>query len=228
MDMDSALRMKLAGSLLALLASIAMNTHAISTGIVWIDESGIPIAAPAVLDSAQEGVFFTETETGPQQGFYNVTNNTVNYRLLAFGVSNTDTQAWIENIGNDFGCGFATGGNWCYEAHTLTIAEWDDTTIDFNGNTGQDVFGDFSNVVDAGENVINFYRANDGDIGPGDSWDEFIWGDAPASSQMFVVLEGTTDTIYGYGIQPSAVPLPAAIWLFGGALAALRLHRRTI
>lgn len=227
--MERSLRIKLGGFLFAVVTSIVMNAQAVGTGIVWIDSSGAPVSAPAVLNGTQEGVFFTETETGPQQGFYDVTNNTVDYRLLAFGISNIDTQAWIETLGSNFGCGPGNASSWCYGAHTVTAADWDNTVIDFDNNTGQEIFGDFTNVLDPGDNTINFYRADDGDLGPGDSWDGFLWGDALASSQMFVVLEDSSGTtIYGSGIQPSAVPLPAAIWLLGGALAALRLRRRTI
>ena len=215
----------LAKCLFALLASIAINAHALvpRSGAIWLDDTGAPVAAPAVLNGAHEGVFFTETETGALEGFYNVTNNTVDYRLLAFGVSNNDSIAWVESIGNTFGC----FQNWCYESGNRSAENWDVASIDFSGNTGQAIFGDINNVLDPGDNTLNFYIAGDGDLGPGDSWDGFIWSEAPLASQMFVVLEGFLgDTIYGYGIQPTAVPVPAAIWLFGAALATLRLRRK--
>jgi hypothetical protein len=60
----------------------------------------------ALLDAAPvrvrgEGVFGVGVG-----GRYTVTNNTVGYGLLAFGVPNFFTIAWIESIGDTLGCDF--------------------------------------------------------------------------------------------------------------------------
>lgn len=146
--------------------------HAFGTGLMlcfvttanaalsYIDANGNPVAAPAVLDGSKDAIYFGEAVDEFGNGQYTVTNNTVDYGLFAFGISNVDTLAWVSSIGRTFNCGLG----WCYEAITLNAVNWNSTVIDFSGNTGMDIFGDISNVMDSGENTINFYLSNDGMI----------------------------------------------------------------
>jgi len=198
-------------------------TTTASAALVLFDSAGNTVT-PGLLDSSKEAVYFSETVDEFGTGQYVVTNNTTGYGLLAFGISNFDTQAGVGLFGGTFGCGSnpATGSNWCYEASNLDAFNWGTTGIDFNGNTGFDIYGDISNVLDAGDNTLNFYMAADGDLQPGDSWDQFFFGQGILASQLFVVLESASGTIYGSGGQPvSAVPLPAAAWLMMSGLAGL-------
>ena len=190
----------------------------------YVDTAGNAVAGPATINGSYDAVYFSETMDGSGNGQYTVTNNTSGgYGLLAFGISNTDTTAWIGSIGNDFGCDFDSFSTWCYESMELDSTNWATEVIDFNnGTTGMDVFGDMSNVLDSGDNMLNFYRAVDGELFSGSSWDGFLYdADAPAS-QLFVVLSGPEETIYGSGGLPiNAVPLPAAAWLFISGFLAL-------
>ena len=63
----------------------------------------------------------------------------------------------------------------------------------------------------------------DGALGPGDTSSDFFgFLDAPLSSMALGILEGPGGTVTTFQNQSvSAVPLPAAAWLFGGAFAGL-------
>jgi len=196
-----------------------------NAAMIFVDAAGNEVV-PGALDGSKDAIYFTESldsfDTG--QGQYTVTNNSTSYGLLAFGISNFDTQAGVGLFGGTFGCGSnpATGSSWCYEASNLDAFNWNSTTIDVNGNTGFDIYGDISNVLDAGDNTLNFYMAMDGDLLSGDSWDQFFFGQGILASQLFVVLESASGTIYGSGGQPvNAVPVPAAAWLMMSGLAGL-------
>jgi hypothetical protein len=194
-----------------------------NAAMVFVDAAGNGIA-PGVIDASKDAIYFTESLDEFGNGQYTVTNNTTSYGLLAFGISNIDTQAGIGTSGGTFGCGSNpdTGSNWCYEASNLDTFNWNVTTIDFSGNTGFDIYGDISNVLDAGDNTLNFYMAADGDLQSGDSWDQFFFGQGILASQLFVVLESASGTVYGSGGQPvSAVPVPAAAWLMLSGLVGL-------
>ena len=213
---------KLSVLILGLTLGVATTANA---ALVFVDGAGNAVT-PGLLDSSKEAIYFSESLDPFGNGQYTVTNNTTGYGLLAFGISNIDTQAGVGPFGGTFGCGSnpATGSNWCYDASNLDAFNWNLATIDFAGNTGFDIYGDISNVLDAGDNTLNFYMAADGDLQSGDSWDQFFFGQGILSSQLFVVLgdaSGTT-TLYGSGGQPvSAVPLPAAAWLMMSGLAGL-------
>jgi len=211
----------------ALVASCLLVETVHAAGIVWQDAAGNPVTAPTALDPSQNPIYFTENVI-PGGGYYDVTNNTASYRLFAFGISNVGgSLAWMgdgpADFGDDFDCGGSLG---CYESLNLAADNWGLVEIDFDANTGAEIFGDITNVLDAGETALNFYRAGDGDLGPGQAWDNFLWQFTPPASQMFVVLDGSDGYIYGSGILPSAIPLPAGVWLLGSGIAALMLRRR--
>ena len=189
-----------------------------NAALVFVDVNGNTVAGPALLDGSMEAIYFSETIDGFGNGQYSVTNNTVDYGLISFGISNNDTFASIGSFGRTFGC-FAS---WCYASSELNAFNWDTQAIDYNGTTGAGLFGAISNVLDAGDNMLNFYEAADGDLRSGDSWDQFLYGPGILASQLFVVLQGTSGPIYASGGQPvNAVPLPAAVWLFGSGLLGL-------
>ena len=203
-------------SVTAFVATLLIS--AIAQGAMWLEQTApgvfTPTDAPAAIDSNFEAVYFTENPTGVFNGFYDVYNNSQDYRLLSFGISNRDTIALIHSNGftGDFGC----FSSWCYGSSNLNEFNWGSEEIDFDGNTAMDVFGAIADVIDVGDNVFNFYMAEDGDLGPGDSWDGFVWQENTPSSSMFVVLypdAQSGNAIYGFDLQASAVPLPAGIWL---------------
>ncbi len=207
----------------AVAATVLASAPASAT-IVWQDDMGTTVSAPAALDPAFEPVYFTETVTGPFGGYYTVTNNTVaadDYGLLAIGISAADGDAFVSSQGSTFGC----GGTWCYESLTVFAEDWALISLDFSGNTGFDLFGDFSNVLDPGDDRIHLYLANDGDLRSGDSWDEFLFGELP-SSQLFVVLDSFSQgTVYGSGGQP--IPEPGtALMLLTGLVGLGAVRRR--
>jgi hypothetical protein len=192
-----------------------------NAALSFIDGNGNAVTGPGVLDNSKDAIYFSETIDGLGSGQYTVTNNTLEYGLIAFGISNNGTQAWIGSMGSTFGCGFNSSSNWCYMSDNLDASNWDSKGIDFDGNTGMDIFGSISNVLDSGDNILNLYLAIDGDLQSGDSWDQFLFSPMLAS-QMFVVLAGPSGMLYASGGQPiNAVPVPAAAWLMMTGLVGL-------
>ncbi len=194
---------------MASLAIAAVPAHAVLV---------FPGGAPALLDPTKEAVYFTETAV-PGGGYYTITNNTAASEgagLSAVGVSNTDTIAYIESFGSTFGC----ESTWCYASLNLNEDNWD-TEVIASGNTGFDLFGDISNVLDPGENTINFYVAVDGDLQSGESWDGFWFGDGLPASQLFVVV--------GNFVGSGGTPLPepgTALLMLTGLAGLARFGRR--
>ena len=165
----------------ALLLGAATSAEA---AFSFVDSSGNPVSGPAVIDGSMEAIYFTETMGSDGYIHYNVTNNTQDYYLTSFGVSNSDTMPWVGTAGSNFGC----ESNWCYGSSILGEFNWDSTEIDWDGNTGQQIFGEIGNVLDPGDNMLNYYMGADGELGPGDSWDGFLYGFGGPASQMFIVL----------------------------------------
>ncbi len=173
-------------------------------------------------DASKEAIYFEETAL-PGGGQYTVTNNTQDYGLIALGVSNTDTFAWVGSFFDDFDCDFSGSLSLCYDSETVTALNWDAVVIDFAGNTGADIFGDISNVLDPGDDTLNTYLANDGDLQPGQTWDRFLFTQGMPSSQLFVVIDGPGGTIYGSGGAP--LPEPGVALLLVTGLAGLAIRR---
>ncbi len=212
---------KTATALLAATLLLLANAPAHAV-LVFQDAAGNTVSAPAVLDGANEAVYFTETAI-PGGGRYTVTNNSADYGLIAFGISNSFSIAWIESFGDSFGCGSDSDSSWCYFASNLDGSNWDTESIDFDGNSGQDIFGDISNVLDPGDDVLNFYTAADGELLGGDTWDQFLFETIDLASQLFVVLSGPGGTIYGSGGTP--VPEPGTALLVASCVAGLAVRR---
>lgn len=208
----------MASSLFAAAFVFLIASNASAT-LVYIDDTGAPVAAPSVLDAANEAVYFSEAVI-PGGGQYTVTNNTVDYGLIGFGISNNDTLPFVGSLGSTFDC----FSSWCYESLVLNETNWDTESVDFMGNTGFDLFGDISNVLDPGDNMINFYRGADGDLQPGDTWNGFLFGDGVPSSQMFIALSGPGGPVYASGGTP--IPEPGTAILMMGGLMGLSLRRR--
>lgn len=174
-------------------------------------------------------VDITEVDNGNGTFFYVVENNT-NGRLVEFGVTNTNTEAFIINPGDDFGCYGDANMNWCYQADSLSESEFDSLFAND--------YGSFDSIADSGENTINMFFAVDGDIGPGESDDDFFGfsGLAPASN-IIVGLSGANGFAYftagsavvgggstgggSTGGGANVVPLPAAGWMLLGGIAGL-------
>ncbi len=193
-----------------LLLSVATTADA---ALTYVNSDGAPVPAPAVFDASKDAIYFSESIDGAGNGQYTVTNNSVDYTLFAFGISNFNTAPWVGSVGNDFDCGGNDMNNWCYESFVVDSSNWEIMT----GSSG-----DFSDVLDPGDNMLNFYVALDGAMGPGSSWDQFLYTPGVLASQLFVVLNGPSGMIYGSGGQPiNPIPVPAAVWLMASGLIGL-------
>ncbi|HIP53277.1 MAG TPA: VPLPA-CTERM sorting domain-containing protein [Chromatiales bacterium] len=180
----------------------------------------IPVAAPASTVSTPD-IEITEVPT-PFGGTYTVTNNTAGSYLMAFGVSNTDSTAYLSDNGALDINGCQSG--WCYDATTVTAENWDSTIAYYDGDseTLADLFGSFYSNVEQGEDTIHWYRAVDGALGPGDtSSDFFAFGAEGLHSMALGVLSGSGDVTIFQNQQVSTVPIPAAVWLLGSALLGM-------
>ena len=190
-------------------------------------------AIPIVQAGMPDGLAITEDfNPGTGQGNYAVQNNTAGYYLRGFGVSNPLSLASVEFYGDDFGCDVAPGftNSWCYASKNLYDFNWASETAYFDDQLGplsfQDIYGDFSDNVEPGENTINWYSAEDGALGPGDFEDFFLFeADFPASLALGILEDGP-DTLFFNQAQVSQVPLPAAAWLFISALGGLVVAKR--
>ena len=166
-------------------------------------------------------------------GNYAVQNNTP-YFLTGFGVSNPLSDAFVESIGDRFGCDVAPGftNSWCYASQNLYDFNWATETAYFDDQLGplsfQDIYGDFSDNVEPGENTINWYSAQDGALGPGDFEDFFLFSANVPTSLALGILEDFqgSDPVFFNQASLSDVPLPAAAWLFGSALLGLGVVKR--
>ncbi|MCH9670468.1 MAG: VPLPA-CTERM sorting domain-containing protein [Gammaproteobacteria bacterium] len=207
----------------AVLMFILVPGHAVAA--TWTDQAG-SASGPMSLSPGLDPVYFTETSNG-LSGQYTLYNNTQDHRIVGFGVSNFETVPWVGAIGSRYGCEFGGNAAWCYGSLALSAANWALEDLR-DGLSGQDIWGAFSNVVDTGDNVVNWYAADDGDLGPGDSWDGFLFSPLLLASQGTVILEhaNTGNLLFGSGLQPSAVPLPAAAWMLLSGFVVLGAWRK--
>ncbi len=188
------------------------------------------------------------------KGSYTITMDQVGFEWELYGliVSNTDSTAYIANTDptvhietytEDFGC----GPGYCYDAVTVNQSNWD-STIAFSDvveeQDGQvdivdfflpEVFGDFADHVEPGENTIHYYRGADGNISNftrddnGNTVKNFFLFEAPAANSMAtaLILNYDTGLLSAESIPVvTAVPLPAAGWLMASSLFGMGLFTR--
>ncbi len=188
--------------------------------------SAVPVSPVVDASANNVGIVITETAI-PGGGSYTVTNNSVG-GLTAFGVSNPQSQAFIEFFGNTLGGVFGDGFSYFYESRTLNAANWltDSPFLgSFGGLTFQETFGDFTSNVEPGENTINWYEEVDGSLQPGQtSSDFFIFGDNAILASIGLGIIGNGLIVFNnlsINTAVSAVPIPAALPLFGTGLALM-------
>ena len=158
-----------------------------------------------------------ETAT-PDGGTYTL-NNATNLKIWGFGVSNASQGTFVENNSNSI-C--------CDSAAILDAFNWASYVIDaFNDLTGQDIFGDISNVLGDGDTHFHWY--DNFEIGYGNgSFSGFDFFNGQLASSVIVVGQ---NGIYGRSSQTStpptsAIPLPAGGVLLLAGLGGLALVRR--
>ena len=184
----------------------------------------VPASAIILVDASvtDVGIVITESEI-LGGGTYTVTNNSTG-GLTGFGVSNPQSEAFIGSLGNTSG----GQGMYFYESLTLNSDNWlfeiafiDDIEGDL---TFQQAFGDFTANVESGENTINWYSEADGALLPGQTaTDFFLFGDGLLASIGLGVI-GNGQTVFNnlaINNNVSAVPVPAALPLFGTGLAIM-------
>ncbi len=196
------------------------NAVAAPSGSISIEET----AGPVISDDG--GVFGT--------GIYTLTNNT-SFTLQAFGVSNLGTTAFV----NDFflpsppGGQTSNNGNAYDFDNVLTLTDrnassnWRNTeVIAGTGQTFQNVFGNFSENVDPGDDTINWYASVAGGLLAGDTsssdYLRFITPFGLASAGIGIVgTNGIANANSLFFNNVSVVPLPAALPLYGTGLALM-------
>lgn len=208
----------------------------------------VPLSAAAFVLAAQSAYAVVATapltiveqfNNSTGQGSYTVTNTSTDQRLVAFGVSNTNTTASVGTYGDDFACAnpATTATQICYDASNIGASEWSTASAYFDLDTGSDItfegaFGAFSDNVEPGENTFNFYTAVDGDLGPGDSIaDFFLFAGLVPQSVGIAIFSGPNGTTAFNNIRVSGpgttvVPVPAGALLLGSALCAFGIGRR--
>ncbi len=182
-------------------------------GMWWLTALSLATAGPISISETFNG--FT--------GSYTVVNNS-DFTLTGFGVSNRDSEAFVA-----FGGNFSEGSvSITYEAQTLNSDNWGVEIVADTESTFEDLFGIFGDNVEGSENIINWYQAVGGDIGagglePGEGatvTDFFRFIGFPQSIGLALLGNGTVIT--GITLNaPNAVPLPAALPLFGTGLAVM-------
>lgn len=190
---------------------------------------GVMAMAPSTFATAlvpmPAGLEITENfDAGTGRGSYAVYNGTAEHYLSGFGVSNSASiEASVGIYGEPLGCNLS----WCYAATVLGAADWS-SQIPFYPSplTFQEAFGDFFANVEPGESSINWYSAVGGALGPGDVEDFFLFQSGSADSLALGFLDGPGGTVFFTQMPLTAVPLPAAAWLFLSALGGLVVVKR--
>jgi len=188
---------------------------------------GLTFAVPstgAVVIGPEADIIITENfDDSTGLGSYNVENNTADYWLTGFGVSNPLSNASVGSYSETFSC---TGPPLiCYRAISLNESNWG-FEIAFEGQTFAEIFGDFYLNVEPGEFSINWYGAVDGELAPPPSADPFPFQAISPASLALGILNSESDTVFFQHMPVAQVPLPAAAWLFGSALLGLGAVKR--
>jgi len=167
------------------------------------------------------GVTITETETieietGTTIGEYQVQNNS-SLDLFAIAISNNNGVLPYTNVAT------ASDGSYIgWVAETINASSWDTYVLldmDYN-DLALNSFGLFTDFFAADDNVNLYVWGGESDlINAGASVSgAFLFNPALlASSGLVIGTNGTTNS----AIAVSAVPVPAAIWLFGSGLLGL-------
>lgn len=215
-------------ALLASTAALMIGVHS--------QANAVAISSPdfSLVDSSKTAVYFSEYfDYSTGMGYYDVTNNVNNSILVGFGVTNVNTTAGFYSPYSTELEPYGFGGNnettWMYDAITVNESNWDHVYL-WN-ETAQDMLGDYDSFFSDTENTLNWYKANDGALQGGMSWDEFAFvGSQPMSTLYALISDENGNLVMVDGITPDNVAVtnvsePGMIALLCAGLLALRRRR---
>ena len=192
-------------------------------------------SAPTSLVDSTKAAFYVEETATADGGTYKIFNNTTNYDLIGFGVTNPNTNAYAV-----IGSGYSQTGIVFYsypdvtnywQALNLYSGNWNSQQLR-GGSTAATLFGTIGSVLGS-EGYANYYETLDANPLRGTQYGSSAWGfgfkNAPTASQAFGVAYGPDGLMTFYSAPVVApVPLPAAFWLLGSGLAAIGILRKKI
>ena len=153
-------------------------------------------------------------------GYYSVTNNT-SENLWFVAISHTNSHG-AESTRTGFGAVTATEEEW----NAGSITAFDNVPFTFDSTVYN-----FDNFFGTTDSVVNIYFAQDNSAG-------IVSGETTGNQFSYralfiksnVLALGKSGQTYGGSVSlgsPSAVPIPAAVWLFSSGLVGLMGFRKT-